>query len=281
MRQVTTKIKIIEIINKFDVRKALNDDHIIQLAELIQNGVKLPPILVIALRGGGYAFVDGRHRAAAHALLNIEVVEAVVKAEGSMTELQLMAEALKSNWGGALPPNQEDIRHTIIKLIEDGAKEKVIAEALKFLPHGMFRRYMKDATSVVNKRNTAKALEAIADGMNIPDAAKRFKLKEDSLRDAIMGRKRKWGGTEEIRIQGEARAYINTAMRSVNNGIGKKIQVLIWKVEHGEIQPSVAAEAIELWASKLNGTMHRLKDWRERLQAAIHNPQTEEDEPNA
>jgi ParB-like chromosome segregation protein Spo0J len=266
---VVVKVEILHIINKFDVRKSLDDDRILQFAELIQNGAEFPPITVIQLEEGGYAFVDGRHRAAAYALLNLTEIPAIIKPEGSSSVLALFAEALAANYGGAKPPTSEDIRHTVTKLIEAGEREASIRKALHFIPLPILRRYLSDASSTLKKRRIREALDAIAGGVSIPDAAKRYKIEEGLLRDAIAGRKRQWGSSGEASLLAESVQYVNTVLRSANTGIGKKVQALLGKVGSGELSPEVVEKVLDAWATKLNGATHRIKDWKERLNASV------------
>ena len=49
-------------------KQAVSEDHILEIAELIQSGKRFPPIVVRRI-GDAYRLVDGRHRLAACKLL--------------------------------------------------------------------------------------------------------------------------------------------------------------------------------------------------------------------
>lgn len=267
-------IEISEIRNKFDVRKTLDDDNILRLAELYQNNIEVDPIRV-AIIEGEYCFVDGRHRAAARALLELKTIDAIVVHESN--ELQLYSEALRSNYGGSKPPTREDIEHTIRKMMEAGAKESHLKARLDFIPYSILRIYISVVQTTLRKRKIKAAIEAVADGMILAEAATKYGVKLDSLKDAISGRKRKWG-TGESALLTEYTLYINRVLKTANSGISKKIQLLLVKLEDHEVKPETATRIIEHWGAKLNGTIHRIKDWKERLKAITEGKKSTEEE---
>lgn len=265
----TKTIKIECIHNQFDVRKSLNDDRVIQLAELYNNGQKLPPITVVPTEvvdgEQQYAFVDGRHRAAALDFLNIKVIEAIVKSATMLTNQPLLyAEALRANWGGALPPNRADIEHSITRMLESGAKNKDVKDLLNFLPVGTVNLYLKNCYSTIRKRKISLALEAVSGGSRINEAADKYELDVDVLKDALSGKKRKLSKSEGS-VFGDMKMYIGVKLKGANNGIAKKIETLLKQVEEGEVRASVVEKVVDVWEQHLKGTQHRIRDWRERI----------------
>lgn len=56
-------------------KQCVSGDHITDFVELLEQGKQLPPITV--RRGAGfYVLVDGRHRLAAHRIMNIKYIKA-------------------------------------------------------------------------------------------------------------------------------------------------------------------------------------------------------------
>ena len=101
----TIMISLDKLVNKYDVRVALDEDRVIQFAGMYDdvtrndNAPKLPPIEVIKLPDTDkYAFVDGRTRAAARDLLGLQDIEAVVLSISSADVVGLFARALHANW---------------------------------------------------------------------------------------------------------------------------------------------------------------------------------------
>lgn len=259
-------IAIADIANRFDVRRSLDDDRIIQLAELYRDGAALPPIEIIELaQAGKYAFIDGRHRAAARALLGETTVPAVI-VKNSMQPLELFATALQANWGGAKPPSREDITHTVVRMIELGAKEKDLSDHLSFLPGSSLRHYMKAARALLHGRKMQQALQMVSDGVLIEEAARKVGVGADTIRDAIQGRKRKLSaaGQQNMAVS-DAKTYITRSLRAANSGIAQKIQALMRLVETGEAPAALPHSVIDAWEKHLNGTLHRIRDLRERV----------------
>jgi hypothetical protein len=263
-------IPLANIVNKFDVRVALDQDRVIQFAGMYEAGLELPPIRVVKLDEDTYAFVDGRHRAAGRGYLGLTDVEAIVS-NGSLRDdpVELYAQALEANWGGAKPPTREDITHTLVRMLEAGAQRSVIYERLSFLPKGAARAYLADAHSKISRRRIGKALDAISDGLTVEEAAKTNKLKPRQLKDILKGKKGKWGKnrSDEVQLANDIKAYISAQLFSANTGISKKLLDMFRKVDSGEVSAAAAAGVIKAWKEHLRKTSLRVDDWTARLNA--------------
>jgi hypothetical protein len=66
MSRRTISVRIEDLQMNLFVRWQLNEEHALYLAELIENGVLLPPIKITP----DMVVIDGRHRIEAHILLN-------------------------------------------------------------------------------------------------------------------------------------------------------------------------------------------------------------------
>lgn len=256
-------LPIQDIANRFDVRKELDEDNIIRLAELYQNNVDLPPIQV-TLINGVYCYVDGRHRAQARLMLDMPTIDCEIVTETDT--LQLYADALRANYGGAKPPTRADIEHTIKCMVEAGARETHIKAKLDFLPAGVIRVYMNTVKSSINKRRMAAALDAITEGMTLVDSAEKYGLEIDALKDALQGKKKRFGGSQTGFLTDSINA-ITTTLKSSTAVIAGRMKVLFGKVEDGEATIETAARVLDHWESKATQSLHRIKDWRERLRA--------------
>lgn len=264
-------LPVSSVVNKFDVRKELDQDRVIQFAEMYEAGVNLPPIEVVRLSDDKYAYIDGRHRGAALAFLDRTEMQAIVR-NGSLSSdpVELYARALSANWGGAKPPSRDDITHTIVRMLESGATQSTVREKLAFLPVGALRAHIATARSAIMKRKIGRALDCIShDGLNIEAAAKRCALSVDVLKCAVEGKKSKWGAgrsdAEEFSIG--VKQYISRELRSANSGISKKVTELFRKLEDGELSSDHVASVLQAWGDHLRHTSVRIKDWRERLDA--------------
>lgn len=266
-RSKPISIEINTIRNLFDVRRSLNEERVLALAELIQGGVELPPIEVI-IDKESFAFVDGRHRAAAHQLLDKTEIMAVVVERKEPA--QMFSQALLANWGGALPPTVNDIRHTVRRMLEAGTSHATVRKELSFLPLSQVNKYIDDSKSQMKKVKLRSALEAIADGLRPAEAAEKFDLDLESIRAAISGIKRKFG-KGEVGIEAENKVYIKGQMKSASMGICKRIENLFHYVDAGEVTSTTVVKIIDQWEETLRKTMARIPDWRQRLDAITHN----------
>lgn len=274
MKQKTSIIPLAQIENKFDVRIKLDEDRILILVGLYEGGIELPPIKVVRLDDDKYAYVDGRHRGAARAYLNQPDIEAIVLTQDRLGDpIGLFVEALQANYGGAKPPTRDDVAHTVIRMMELGAKQVEIKERLSFMPIGSINMYIGWAKGVLHKRKMRSALDLIADGSSVNDAAAEVKLKPDVIRDFLQGKKRKWGKDTSSEKQqcNELKIHISKSLRTANSSIGKKIEGLLKAVDDGEISLKVAESVVNAWESHLSRTLIRVKDWQSRFVAVASN----------
>lgn len=258
-------IPIEKIQNRFDVRKALDDDTVLHLAELYQAKVQLPPVSLVDMGDGTYSFIDGRHRAAAKALLGDDSIPAIVQPmNGSKGTMELYAQALRANYGGSKPPTREDIQHTVHRMVEQGAGLTAISRLIDFIPNSMLHNMVAAAKGHINRDKMRKAIQYVAEGSNPAEAAKKFGVEPKAVSDAIAGRKRKWS-TGEGTILAENKNHITRVLKAANLSIGKHMQDLLNQVEAGEVSPETVAKILNAWETHNKGTAHRIRDWRERL----------------
>lgn len=269
MKTRNEKIKLSQITNKFDVRTQLDEDRVLQFAGMYESGEELPPVKVVQTSEGSYAYVDGRTRGAARAFLGLEDIDAIVLND-SLEEnpVELFAQALEANWGGAKPPTRTDLIHTVTRMLEHGASQTAIRERLKFVAPGSLKAYISSARSTIMKRRIAKGMESIRQGKTVDEAAKRAGIQPSVLKDLLGGKKSRWGaGKEEDEIVTAMKNYISKELRSVNSGISKKIQFLLEKVDAGEVSAAKAGTVIKAWKDHLRHTNVRIEDWQARLNA--------------
>ena len=248
--------KIADLKENLFVRQALNQDHAIHLAELIEGGTKLPPIKIT--KDG--TIVDGRHRVEAHHLLNLTEIEAVIV---DLTDpAEIIAEAYRSNVGGPLPPTSSDTEHTIATLLKQGESRKRIGDLLE-MPGSILRRYVEIIESKRNRLNIQKAITAIAnDGLTVPQAAERYEVEADKVRAVISGRKKKAKNDVE-----SIKRRLSTAYRSQSMKNSSIVKDLFEKLEDGDIK-SEDMKAILIHLQQLQKRSARsLTDWINRFKA--------------
>lgn len=256
-------ISIASIDNKFDVRRGLDDDRILFFAQMIDAGETLPPVDVIKNPDvpDGFIFIDGRHRAAAYSFLGRSEIEANIVPRQDVFEM--FGAAMRSNYGGPKPPTRADIEYTIRRMIEEGATNTKVYEILDFIPKSALRKYIENVKSSLAKVRLKQAIDMVADGASIIDAATKAKVEIEALREAIggKGRTKKDPGS----VAAEMKALIARVYKGAALSVYKRIEHIIRQIEDGELNGESGRKAVAEWEKVLTGQLGRIADWRARV----------------
>lgn len=243
------------------VRQALNQDHALFLAELVENGVRLPPIKITRER----VVIDGRHRIEAHELNGrTEIVAEIVEIDD---ETDLIAEAYKANIGGSLPPTPQDTEHTIMLLLERGEPMKRIGDLLG-LPAGMARNYINSVKSKASRQKLMKAAASITEGgLTVAKAAEQYEVDPDKLKEILSGHKRKHSqGVSEIQ-RGLTRTY-----KSLSSRNAALIRGLLEKYEDGDVTERQVRDIFTHIEQLQKRSTRSVSDWKKRYESVNKNP---------
>ncbi len=251
------RVKIEELDRNLFVRKSLDQDHALHLAELIEGGVKLPPITITAKK----VLVDGRHRVEAHEVNNLTEIDAEVVEFANDSEM--IAAAFRANLGGSLPPTSQDIEHTVMVLLERRVSQKHIMETLG-LPTAMTRRYIQEVNSRMTRQKLQEAADGVAyQGLTVIKAAEQFGVNPDRLKETLSGnrKKQKKGQMQEIKRNFTKR------YRSLGSGNAAALRRLFEKFQDGD----VSGQQVETIFNKLDQLQKQsarsLGDWKNRFTA--------------
>jgi len=250
------KVLISELKLNLFVRKELNQDHVLYLAELVENGVKLPPIKITS----NGMVVDGRHRIACYELCDVKEVETEVVSFSC--EAEMIAEAYKANVGGSLPPTQQDTEHTIMLLIDRKESRKHIAELLG-LPLGIARKYVDSVQSKVSRAKLQRAAASITEGgLTVAKAAEQYDVEPEKLREALSGHRRKQKqGIPEIQ-QSLTRSY-----KSLGSKNAHIMRSILEKYEDGDVTEKQVRDIIQHDKMLLKRLARAIADWERRFDA--------------
>lgn len=257
---MSTLLPIAKLHTSFFVRTELNQDYVLQLGELLEAGVVLPPCLA-SPDGDGYDLVDGRHRVAAYDLLGKTEVPCDVK--NFANETDKIAAAFAANLGGPLPPTRADMDYTIGLLIKNGLREKQIVKLLPQLPPSLVRRYVYNVQSKDAKRRMTEAVQAVANGeTNAKDAAERFDVDYESLRAKLSGA-RKRAKMEMSEIKGT----MTSRHKSVSLKNANELKRLLAAYEDGEVLSKQVEDVFGHIRHLLRHMGKTTDDWYARWQA--------------
>lgn len=246
----------------FYVRKKLDQDHVLYLAELEENGVVLDPIQVTPSKEEGYDILDGRHRIEAYKLLNRTTIRAKVQPPMRNIVEEISA-AFKANLGGALPPSREDVEHTVSLLVAQNVSTKEIAQLLP-IPPSLARKYVNMVSSRALRARMKQAMEAVTDGdLNIAEAAKKFEVDVNTLRKDLGGRKKKG----QMRLS-EIITTIRRQFRSLSQKNAQLLRKLHDELEDGETSPQVVDKALDTFKESVRQMQVSINGWRQRFEAA-------------
>ena len=242
------------------VRKVLHQEHVLYLAELIENGVKLPPIKVAWL-DGKLVVIDGRHRIEAHDVLGrTEIEVTIVEVVG---ETDLIAEAYRANVGGALPPSPQDTEHTVMLLLERGETTKKRIGELLGLPSGMARRYVTEVQSKLARSKIQRAVAAVTDGgLTVGKAAEQYDVDPEKLKETLSGSRRK----HRQGIADTQRA-LTQLYRSVSQKNASALRRMVEKFDDGDVTEKQMTGIFDHIEKLQKQSARAVTEWRKRFEA--------------
>lgn len=257
----TAIVPLIDLKETFFVRRVLNEDQVLQLAMLYEAGEELPPLTVTR----DLQIVDGRHRKAALELSGRK--EAKVHFTDEDDKGKLLLAALKANLGGSLPPSRADIMLTLEGMLSAGLSMIQIQRSLPF-PASVSRRYLSDVQSKLSKRRMAKALESVATGATLAQAATEQGVELKDLQELVTGRRRKKKllGPEGLN---SLKASVTKRYRSQSQVNAKMMEQLLRSLEDGELTAPALFEILDHMQKAAARQVSAADDWRRRVVEAL------------
>lgn len=252
----TKVVKLTDIQTNLFVRKALNQDHVLYLAELIENNVEMKDLIEVT---EDFQLVEGRHRKEAYELNGVKEVK--VKILEFEDDGEMIAYAYKANTGGSLPPSPQDTEHTVMLLLGRGETRKHISELL-CLPLEMTRRYVKEVQSKAVRAKIAQAAAAVTEGgLTVLKAAEHYSVDLDRLKDKLSGGKRgpHKRGVEEIQC-GLTRTY-----KSLSSKNAALIRSLLEKYEDGDVTEQQMRDIFAHIEQLQKRSIRAIGDWKQRF----------------
>jgi ParB-like chromosome segregation protein Spo0J len=252
-------VKIEDLKVNLFVRKALNEDRVLELSLLIEHKVELDPIKITS----DLFVIDGRHRIEAHKLLNRTEIEALI-VNGIKDETDLIVSAYMANVGGALPPTQEDTEHTILSLLKRNVPKKKIGDMLN-LPDSLARKYINEVQSKEKRKRISDAITAITEGgLTAAHAAEKYEVELESLKAVLNGHKRKQK-RGVIEIQGS----LTSTYRSLGVKNAKMLGALIEKFGDGDVTEKQVREIFDHFDELQKKAANAIENWKKRFEASI------------
>ena len=257
----TITVAIADLKTNFFVRKELNQDHVLTLADLYDHGVELPPLTVSLNGKGPYQLIDGRHRL--EALKFLDKPEAVCQVIESGDFGESVSAAIKANVGGSLPPTREDIEHVIKLLLEGNVPRTKLYDLLPF-PKNLVRKYMDLVQTELARNRMVKAIDAVAtQGYTTPEAARKFEVDLDTLKLKISGQKKsaKQENVKTMKLSMEGRLR---SLSQYNSAMCKK---LLNQFQDGDITSVQARELFDKLAHAMKQATRVVTEWKSRFEA--------------
>lgn len=256
----TIKVALQDLQRNLFVRKELDTERVMFLAELIENGVPMHDKIKVTR---DLVIVDGRHRWEAYDLNKVKEIE--VEIVDITDEITLISEAYRANIGGSKPPTAEDTDHTIELLIERKQTIKAIAE-LMALPQSMARKYVSEVKSRLNRAKLMSAVHAVTNGgLTVPQAATQHEVDIDKLKEALSGTRKKHKDNKNG-IEGLHR-NLTRQYKSISSTNASILRKLLTQYEDGDVNHDQATEIIKHLESLQKGTSRAIADWKRRFEA--------------
>lgn len=264
--EIKKDVAISDLVVDFYVRRSLNEDRVLELALLIEEGVELPAILIDENR----SVIDGRHRLEAFRMAGKTHISCETVKDLSQGEQILRA--LTENMGGSLPPSRGDVRLAIQNMITAGMKERAIVAGLP-LPPSIVRKYLREATSNMSKAKFSAAIESVVDsGMQIKDAAEKYGIDLEDLRDKIRGKKKTI--VEKSFGMPKVRAELSGRYRSSSQKNASMFTKLLDCYIDGDVSYKVTSEACDLAEKMILSQAQNVTGWRQRFAQAKKNQES-------
>jgi hypothetical protein len=251
------EIPIDSIQATFFVRKALDEDRVVQLSLLIEGGTALPPIRVTDDR----QLIDGRHRVEAYRLSGWTTIPAIIEPRRDKGEL--IADAFASNCGGSVPPTRADILFTIQQLLQQGWGRGRIIKALPF-PKSVSERYIDDTQSKIRQSQINQAIIDIRDrGFTLAQAAANRGLTEEAIKAKMNAKGKRIAGSEEYK------GNMSTRFRSLSRTNAALFQKLLTAYEDGEINIDYVRDVMNHCQTLHAQSLRSFESWRTRLSSVL------------
>jgi hypothetical protein len=244
----------------FNVRTSLDQDRVVQLALLYE--AKHPVELIKITRDN--EVVDGRTRIEAMRLAGLFEAQAEIVEEHE--RVALLGLALRSNMGGAQQATKADIVFTIQQMLEAGAKQGTIINALQPYPPSAVRRWYTDAIHDRDRRKLTAAKAAVAEGgMKMKEAATKFQVEEEDLRAALMGEKKKKTQVGLASLKGR----VTNIYRSHAQTFARQMIKLHDDYRDGVVAAETIDSFLDAWEAANRRIQSNIFEWRTRTRNLV------------
>ena len=263
---VVRTVKLADINTDLFVRKELDWDWIAELAEILGGGGKFHTLMKVT---PDLRLIEGRHRKEAFEINNVAEVECEFVDVAS--RIEFIAEAFRSNVGGAKPPTQADIAHTVELLLAEGVAKRQIAEILPGLPPSMVRKYIADVQRQMERSKLTRAMSAVTDGgLTVAKAAEQYGVDSEKLREYL-------GGARKKTKQGlaEFRRALSLSFKSSSQKNAAALRKIIEKFEDGDFTEKQARELFAHMEHLQKVATRKTVDWKKRFLAKAESKKTE------
>ncbi|MES3004526.1 MAG: ParB N-terminal domain-containing protein [Patescibacteria group bacterium] len=255
LRTVTVKLSDLKV-NLF-VRKSLDQDHVLHLAELIEAGVEMNTLIQVT---EDMNVIDGRHRKEAYDLAKkTEVRVQVLRMDD---ESELIGYAYRANTGVSKLPTSADTDHTIMLLLEKGESMKRIGELLG-LPTSVARKYAMEVKSRMARAKLQRAVDAVTEGgLTTVKAAEQYGVDLDKLKESLSGRRKK--GKKGV---AEILANLGRNQRSHSQKVANALRSLQDKYEDGDVVERQVRQILQHIEEGNARSARSLTEWKKRFDA--------------
>jgi ParB-like chromosome segregation protein Spo0J len=260
----TQKVLLADLhINMF-VRCELDQDHVLYLAGLIDNGIQMSARIRVVDRDKQLFILDGRHRKEAYELCGMKEVE--VDIVTVTDELELISEAYRANTGGSKPPTIADTEHTVALLLERDESIKSIAELLG-LPVSLTRKYTTEVKSRISRSKMQEAVRLVTnENFSAAMAAEKAGVELEKLKEQLSGKRRK--RKDEV-------ADMQRNLTKIHKSFGLRhhhlVRALVPKFEDGDVSKKQVDAIFEQMRKFATTTIRNISDWEARFEVKSGN----------
>lgn len=252
------KIKDIQI--TFFVRASLNQGRVQFFHDRRKAGEDLEKVIVDR---DTKELIDGRHRIAAAEKFGDTDIGVEFRQYASQEER--VAAALAANAGGSLPPNNEDIYHTIGYLFGLRVSRKRVTEMVA-ASLGVTEAFVKNSVSWVLTKlrmiSITKAADAVVRGEEtVVTAAEKFGIRAEEVQAEL-------GGTRKKSKRNDVGLQLTNLLKGASRSVGGQLNVVQNAVAEGEMKLDEARAIVDQVQKQLKNMIKHNANWLKRFTQA-------------
>lgn len=253
----------------FYIRVALERERIDFFHDLMLNSVQFDPVDVMPGEfPDEYILLDGRHRIIACLDLGEEEIEATIHKKMNLEEA--FSFALERNYGGSLPPTEEDFIHLADIMIKNKMSRERVVKSMGVLPAKIAGKYYDKAKERFVHILVCKVIDLVSTTNTNREEAIKKVCEDQPIKITV-----KHIEAEHIKRTRNQITYkpryermmsdMGKRFRTFNKLNGKMFKTLFEGYSRNEVEPKTVREILQHFAKLVGNTIRMITDQEKRF----------------